>query len=90
MSDTFFGTKFRGGQNFYLRWEVFPTRESALGLTGWTLSYPKLPSMAIPSCTYAALTMQKKYNLFTNVDSQPTPLRKKKVKYDENIGEQKH
>ena len=26
---------------FYLRCEVFPTRESALGLTGWTLSYRK-------------------------------------------------
>ena len=29
--------QFRGGQN--LQWEVFPTRESALGLTGWALSY---------------------------------------------------
>ena len=35
----FFGTKFRGGQNFYLIWEVFPTRESTLGLTGWTFLY---------------------------------------------------
>ena len=40
MTDTvIFGTKFRGVRILSLRWEVFPTRESTLGLTGWTLSY---------------------------------------------------
>ena len=35
--NSFFGTKFTVSQNFFLnlRWKVFPTRESALGLTGW-------------------------------------------------------
>ena len=36
----FFGIKFRGGQNFYLRLAVFLTKESTLGLTGWNLFYP--------------------------------------------------
>ena len=43
ITDTvWFGTKFSGGQNFFLfKLEVFfPTRESTLGLTGWTFSYP--------------------------------------------------
>ena len=36
-----FWIKFKGGQNsfYYLRWEVFTTRDSTLGLTGWTFSY---------------------------------------------------
>ena len=34
--NSFFWTKFRVSQIFLnLRWEVFPTRESDLGLTGW-------------------------------------------------------
>ena len=37
IKDTFFGTKFKGGQNFLnLLWEVFFQKESTLGLTGWT------------------------------------------------------
>ena len=35
----FFGTKFRGGQNCLLTVGVFSTRESTLGLTGWSLFY---------------------------------------------------
>ena len=28
-----------GVRVFYIQWEVFSTRESTLGLTGWTVSY---------------------------------------------------
>ena len=35
----FLGPKLGVVRFFYLQWEVFPTKESALGLTGWTLSY---------------------------------------------------
>ena len=34
----FLGPSLGGVRIFYYRWEVFPTRESTLGLTGWTLS----------------------------------------------------
>ena len=36
----FFGTKFGGGQNFYVRLDVFSTKGTTLVVTGWTLSYP--------------------------------------------------
>ena len=35
----FFGPSLSVVRIFYLRWDVFTTRESALGLTGWTFSY---------------------------------------------------
>ena len=36
----YFGAKFRGGPNFFGNsWVFFSTRESTMGLTGWSLSY---------------------------------------------------
>ena len=40
MTETVFFTPSLGGVSvFYLQLEVFSTRESTLGLTGWTFSY---------------------------------------------------
>ena len=39
-TQVFFGPSVRVIQISYLGWQVFPTRQSTLGLTGWTFSYP--------------------------------------------------
>ena len=39
LTNTFLGPSLGVVKKIYLRVEVFPTGESAMGLTGWTLSY---------------------------------------------------
>ena len=47
----FFGTKFRGGQNFLITVGGFTTRESTLGLTGRSFSYIKnVASTSVQNC----------------------------------------
>ena len=51
---SFFWTKFRCGQIFlYLQWDIFSTRESSLGLTGWNFSYQTIcqPLLRTAHCT---------------------------------------
>ena len=62
---SFFGTKFMGGQNFYLHWEVFTTRERTLGLTGWTFSYTILKMLACPSYRWFGLGFER-YRIFVS------------------------